>query len=132
MKLNKIFTNLIKRTGNPKVQSSVLHRFDNPYQITKVSGDKIRLRLPSHTQEKPREIVLVPHGNKQYELHIRTWDGDHVPANLNPQEKTVLFESVYNELPEGAEILFPKSSVDYPATRGTVAALTRLSRDPRF
>lgn len=111
---------------------SILHKFDNPYQITKVSGDKIRLRLPSHTQEKPREIVLVPHGNKQYELHIRTWDGDHIPANLNPQEKTALFESVYNELPEGAEILFPESSADYPATRGTVAALTHLSRDPRF
>lgn len=111
---------------------SILHKFDNPYQITKVLGDKIRLRLPSHTQEKPREVVLVPHGNNQYELHIRTWDGDHVPANLNPQEKTSLFESVYNELPEGAEILFPESSADYPATRGTVAALTHLSRDPRF
>lgn len=96
------------------------------------ANGKIRLRLPSHTQEKPREVVLVPHGNNQYELHIRTWDGDHVPANLNPQEKTALFESVYNELPEGAEILFPESSADYPATRGTVAALTHLSRDPRF
>ena len=111
---------------------SILHKFDNPYQITKVSGDKIRLRLPSHTQEKPREIVLVPHGNNQYELHIRTWNGDHVPANLDPKEKQALFESVYNELPEGAEILFPESSADYPATRGTVAALTHLSRDPRF
>lgn len=111
---------------------SVLHRFDNPYQITKVSGNKIRLRLPTHTKDLPREIVLEPQGNNQYRIHIRTWDGDHVPANLNPQEKTALFESVYNELPEGAEILFPESSADYPATRGTVAALTHLYRDPRF
>jgi hypothetical protein len=63
---------------------------------------------------------------------MRTWDGKKVPANLSAAEKNALFESVYNELPEGAEILFPKSSEDYLATRGTVAGLQRLSRDPRF
>jgi ATP-dependent exoDNAse (exonuclease V) beta subunit len=39
---------------------------------------------------------------------------------------------LYDELPEGAEILFPKSGPGYYGTRGTVAALKRLSRDPRF
>jgi len=35
-------------------------------------------------------------------------------------------------LPDNAEILFPKSGENYYATRGTVAALQRISRDARF
>jgi len=43
-----------------------------------------------------------------------------------------LFDALYKQLPDGAEILFPKSGKGYYATRGTVAALIRLSRDSRF
>ena len=39
---------------------------------------------------------------------------------------------MYNTLPENARILFPESSADYLATRGTVAGLKRLGGDPRF
>ena len=92
----------------------------------------IRMSLPSHTSEQPRQFVIDPQGNNKYYIHMRTWDGKKVPANLSAAEKNALFESVYNELPEGAEILFPKSSEDYLATRGTVAGLQRLSRDKRF
>lgn len=92
----------------------------------------IRMSLPSHTSEQPRQFVIDPQGNNKYYIHMKTWDGKKVPANLSAAEKNALFESVYNELPEGAEILFPKSSEDYLATRGTVAGLQRLSRDPRF
>jgi len=63
---------------------------------------------------------------------MRTWDGDHVPAQLNTVDKNLLFESIYNELPDEAEILVPKSNLDYLATRGTIAGLKRLERDPRF
>ncbi len=63
---------------------------------------------------------------------MRTWDGDHVPANLNNKDKQTLFQALYDELPDGAEILFPKSSPGYYGTRGTVAGLQRLARDSRF
>ena len=39
---------------------------------------------------------------------------------------------MYDELPNGAEILLPQSRDGYYATRGTIAALQRLSRDDRF
>jgi len=39
---------------------------------------------------------------------------------------------LYKELPENAKILFPESNPKYLATRGTVASLLRLKRDPRF
>lgn len=93
---------------------------------------KIRLSLPSHTSEMPREIVLEPQGGNKFYVHVRTWNGDHVPANLSVEDKQTLYNALYNELPEGAEILFPQSSSDYLATRGTVAGLRRLARDPRF
>ena len=63
---------------------------------------------------------------------MRTWDGDHIPANLSSEDKQTLFNALYDELPDGAEILFPKSGPGYYATRGTVAGLQRLARDPRF
>ena len=42
--------------------------------ITRFVGDngKIRLRLPSHTVEKPRELVLDPQGNNKFRVHTRT------------------------------------------------------------
>ena len=42
--------------------------------ITRVIGDngKIRLRLASHTADKPREFVLDPQGNNQFRVHMRT------------------------------------------------------------
>jgi len=43
-----------------------------------------------------------------------------------------LFDALYDELPNGAEILLPKSGPGYYATRGTIAGLQRLARDPRF
>lgn len=106
-----------------------------PY-ISRVVGEngKIRLRLPGHTDTTPREIVLDPQGNNKFYAHVRTWndvDGK-VPANLTPREIGYLYEALYNELPEGAEILFPQSGPGNYATRGTVAGLQRLARDPRF
>ena len=42
--------------------------------ITRFVGDnsKIRLRLLSHTAEKPRELVLDPQGNNKFRVHTRT------------------------------------------------------------
>ena len=107
---------------------------DAPDGVTKTvqQNGKIRLSLDSHTEENPRQIVIEPQGDNKYYIHIRTWNGDHVPAKLSNEDKRLLFDAVYNELPVGAEILFPKSGNGYYATRGTVAALKRLSRDPRF
>ena len=102
--------------------------------VTKVvdNDGKIRLRLESHTKEHPREIVLDPQGNNKYYVHTRTWDGEHVPADMTQEEKQKLYETFYNELPDDAEVLLPQSSDDYLATRGAVANLMRLSRDDRF
>ena len=99
-----------------------------PY-ISRVVGEngKIRLRLPGHTDEIPSELVVVPRGNNQFEVHIRTQEG-----SLSQWQIGQLYEALYNELPEGAEILFPESGPGYYAKRGTVAALQRLARDPRY
>ena len=106
-----------------------------PY-VSRVVGEngKIRLRLPGHTNEMPREVVLEPQGNNQFYVHVRTWNDveGKVPANLTPSEIGYLYEALYDELPEGAQILFPKSGPGNYATRGTVAGLQRLARDPRF
>ena len=93
---------------------------------------KIRLSLPSHTDEKPRQIVLEPQGNNKYYVHIRIWDGEKVPGKISDEDKQKLFDALYNELPDGAEILLPKSEEGYYATRGTIAAMQRLARDNRF
>ena len=109
--------------------------------ITKVNrtvqpNGKIRLSLPSHTDSAPRQFVLepAPEGNNKYYVHMRVWDDpkNKVPGNITDAEKQQLFDALYNELPEGAEILFPQSSPEVPGTRGTVAGLMRLRRDPRF
>ena len=106
-----------------------------PY-ISRIVGEngKIRLRLPGHTDAAPREIVLEPQGNNKFYVHVRTWNDveGKVPANLTSREIGDLYEALYNELPEGAEILFPKSGPGNYATRGTVAGLQRLARDPRY
>ena len=93
---------------------------------------KIRLSLPSHTDAKPRQLVLEPQGDNKYYVHTRTWDGDHIPANMSASEKQALYDALYEELPDGAEILLPKSGEGYYVTRGAVAELQRLARDPRF
>lgn len=96
------------------------------------ANGKIRLSLYSHTEEKPRQIVLEPQGNNKYYVHMRIWDGEKIPASITNEDKKLLFDALYNELPDGAEILFPKSGEGYYATRGTVAGLQRLARDSRF
>lgn len=103
-------------------------------KVTKTVQDngKIRLSLPSHTDEKPRQIVLEPQGNNKYYVHIRIWDGEKVPGKISDEDKQKLFDALYNELPDGAEILLPKSEEGYYATRGTIAAMQRLARDNRF
>lgn len=103
------------------------------YRVTQPNG-KIRLQLPSHTEAKPRQFVLDPKGDNKYYVHMRVWDDvdKKVPATMSSAEKNTLFEALYNELPDGAEILFPKSGPGNYATRGTVAGLQHLSRDPRF
>lgn len=96
------------------------------------SNGKIRLSLDSHTNEHPRQIVLEPQGDNKFYVHIRIWDGDKIPGEISNEDKQKLFNALYNELPIGAEILLPKSGKGYYATRGTVAAMIRLSRDNRF
>ena len=108
--------------------------------ITKSVQDngKIRLSLPSHTDNKPRQFVLEPArdaGDNKYYVHMRMWDDieNKIPAsNVTNEEKQQLFDALYDELPEGAEILFPKSGPGFYGTRGTVAGLKHLERDSRF
>ena len=102
--------------------------------ITRSKGLKgeLRLSLPSHTKTSPRQLVLEPAGDNKFRPHIRVWDGEHIPGVLSNQDKTALYEAMYDALPDGAELLFPQSGLDYQGTRGTVAGLLRLRRDPRF
>lgn len=96
------------------------------------SNGQIHLSLMSSTKQNPRTIVLDPQGNNKFYVHMRIWDGEKIPGNISQEEKRQLFDALYEELPDGAEILFPKSSQNYLATRGTVAGLLRLSKDSRF
>lgn len=100
-------------------------------EVQPVTG-KITLSLPSHTTSNPRQIVLEPQDNNKFFVHMRIWDGEKVPGAISQAEKQQLFDALYDELPEGAEILFPESSPTYRGTRGTVAGLMRLGRDKRF
>ena len=120
-----------------------------PYKIqtyqapTKVQSSidpngKIRIQLRTHTKTRPREFVLDPAGNNQYRFHQRIWDdvNKKVPGTLTQQEKDLLFQSVLDELPEGATILPTQSTPDYLATVGTVKGRKILNRmakaDGRF
>lgn len=120
-----------KNVGSVSKTQFVLPQFKNVTRTVQDNG-KIRLSLPSHTDANPRQFVLEPQGNNKFYVHMRTWDGDHIPANLSNEDKQTLFQALYDELPEGGEILFPKSGPGYYGTRGTVARLQRLSRDSRF
>ena len=117
--------------GEPKKQDNTATADTDVIKTVQDNG-KIRLSLPSHTDEKPRQIVLEPQGDNKYYVHIRVWDGEKIPGKISDEDKQKLFDSLYNELPEGAEILLPKSGEGYYATRGTIAAMQRLARDNRF
>jgi DNA repair photolyase len=116
------------------LKDNVYTRINSENEVIKTVQDngKIRLSLLSHTDEKPRQIVLEPQGDNKYYVHIRIWDGEKVPGKISDEDKQKLFDALYNELPEGAEILLPKSGEGYYATRGTIAAMQRLARDNRF
>ena len=90
------------------------------------NNGNILLQLASHSARKPRQLRIEPQGNNSFRVHASTWGG------LTDIEKKQLYEALYEELPENAKILFPESNPDYLATRGTVASLLRLKRDPRF
>lgn len=109
-----------------------IHEPDYNIRKTTQANGKIRLSLPSHTEERPRQIVLEPQGDNKFYVHMRIWNGEKIPGDISDSEKRQLFDALYDELPDGAEILFPKSGPGYYGTRGTVAGLMRLSRDPRF
>jgi len=54
---------------------------------TETEDGKIKLSLPSHTKENPRQLVLEPQGNNKYYVHIRIWDGDHIPGKITDEDK---------------------------------------------
>ena len=98
---------------------------------------KVRLQLSSHTNTQPREVVVesVKGQPNKYRAHVRTWDNiaeKTAASNLTKQDLATLQNAVYENLPEGAELLFPESGPGYYGTRGTVASLLRMSRDPRY
>lgn len=127
----KVAGELGRNVGNVSKTQFVFPQFKNVTKTVQDNG-KIRLSLPSHTDTNPRQFVLEPQGNNKFYVHMRTWDGNHIPANLSNEDKQTLFQALYDELPEGGEILFPKSGPGYYGTRGTIAGLQRLSRDSRF
>ena len=102
------------------------------YRFTQPDGT-IRLRLPEHTAEKPREIKIDPKDGQGHNVHIRTWDDavNHVPAsNMSKEDKQILYEGLKHEIPEGTIINIPKSGPDNYATRGTIAGLKYFEKDP--
>ena len=128
-------------TINPSTRQYIYKGKIIPYKIqtyqapTKVQSSidpngKIRIQLRAHTKTKPREFVLDPAGNNQYRFHQRIWDDvdKKVPGILTQQEKDLLFQSVLDELPEGATILPTQSTPDYLATVGTVKGRKILNR----
>lgn len=127
----QLFNNY-KNAYAPRTEGLLLQQ--QPLSVQRVVDQKnrIRLSLPSHTKQRPRELVLEPQGNKKYYIHTRTWDGEKIAAQLTDVEKSALYDALYDELPEGAEILVPKSGDGYYLTRGAIANLIRLSRDDRF
>jgi hypothetical protein len=124
----KYLESLIKPSSEPETKTV------NGIIRTVQENGKIRLSLPSHTEDKPRQVVLDPQGDNKYYVHFRIWDDvdKKVPGNISDEEKKQLFDAVYNELPDGAEILLPKSGPGYYATRGTISLLQRLKKDTRF
>lgn len=136
-KAGKKALNFIKSTLQPSnTPSQIISESVQSPQITKVvqENGKIRLRLSSHTDNAPREIVIVPQGNSQYYVHVRTWNDPKrkIAANLTQDEIQSLLNALYDEIPIGGEILVPQTTVNEPGTRGTLAAFYRLMRDPRF
>lgn len=130
------YTAIAEHMGSPKTplsKATKLADMRNGIVVRNING-KTRIQLPTHTDVKPREIVMDPQGNNKYYIHMRVWDDidKHIPGNISNVEKNNLFQTLYETLPNGAEILFPKSGPGNYGTRGTVAGLQRLSKDPRF
>lgn len=102
------------------------------YRFTQPNGT-IRLRLPEHTAEKPREIKIDPKDGEGHNVRIRTWDDamNHVPAsNMSKEDKQTLYEGLKHEIPEGTIINIPKSGPGNYATRGTIAGIKYFEIDP--
>ena len=130
------YAKLTKELRVPKIEAMEPNLFaPRVSRITQPNGT-LRLRLDSHTQAQPREFVLKPVKDNNYQFHQRIWDGEKVPGTLTPQEKQVLFQSTLDELPEGATILPTQSTPDYLATVGTVKGRKILNKmakaDGRF
>ena len=130
------YTAIAEHMGSPKTllgKATKLADIRNGIVVRNING-KTRIQLPTHTEVKPREIVIDPQGNNKYYIHMRVWNDveNHIPGSINNVEKSNLFQTLYETLPNGAEILFPKSGPGNYGTRGTVAGLMRLSKDPRF
>lgn len=125
----------VKTTKNtPQKETHPWELSNSEYSRFQQSNGKIRLQLNSHTEAKPRQFVLDPQGDNKYYVHMRVWDDadKKVPATMSSADKNTLYEALYNELPEGGEILFPKSGPGNYGTRGTVAGLQHLSRNTGF
>ena len=125
----------IRQSGQASQQQTYPWQlFNEKYNRIQQPNGKIRLSLNSSTESKPRQMVLEPKGNNKYHVHMRIWDDikNKVPGSIGKEDKQTLFDALYNELPEGSEILFPQSGPGNYGTRGTVAGLKRLSKDPRF
>jgi len=81
----KYLESLIKPASEPETKTT------NGIIRSVADDGKIKLSLPSHTAENPRQIVLDPQGNNKFYIHLRFWDGEKVPAKVTNEDKQRLF-----------------------------------------